>query len=149
MTVLPPSSSDLKNSRLSALMYAVMGTGPGIAYAVSVVSRYASNPTERIWIAVKRIFRYLRGTTSLKFVLRGPPKPLAGYTDSDYAADPQTRRSTSGYAFNLGSAAISWSSKKPLTVALSTCEAEYAGPCNATKGAIWLERLLAQFTRSP
>ena len=134
-------------SAVGSLMYAMMGTRPDIAYAVSVVSRYAANPHDSHWTAVKRIFRYLRGTVSLKLVFRGPLQPLSGYTDSDYIGDPDTRRSTSGYTFNLGSAAISWSSKRQPTVALSTCEAEYVGQCNATKEAIWLERLLAQLTK--
>ena len=94
-------------SAVGSLMYAMMGTRPDIAYAVSVVSRYAANPHDSHWTAVKRIFRYLRGTVSLKLVFRGPLQPLSGYTDSDYIGDPDTRRSTSGYTFNLGSAAIS------------------------------------------
>ena len=134
-------------SAVGSLMYAMMGTRPDIAYAVSVVSRFASNPNESHWKAVKRILRYLRATLSLKLVFRGPLEPLSGYTDSDYAGDTATRRSTSGYVFHLGSAAISWSSKRQPTVALSTCEAEYVGQANATKEAIWLERLLAQLTK--
>jgi hypothetical protein len=42
-------------------MYAMLGTRVDIAYAVSVVSRFGSNPTEDHWPAVKRIFRYLKG----------------------------------------------------------------------------------------
>ena len=108
-------------------MYAMMGTRPDIAYAVLVVSRYAANPDDSCWTAVKRIFRYLRGTMQLKLTYRGPMQPLTGYSDSDYAGDPATRCSTLGYVFNLGSAAISWSSKRQPTVVLSTCEAEYMG----------------------
>ena len=55
-----------------------MGTRPDIAYAVSVVSRYASNPDDNGWTAVKRIFRYLRGTLQLKLTYRGPLQPLTG-----------------------------------------------------------------------
>ena len=145
--IAPKQARERYQSAVGSLMYAMMGTRPDIAYAVSVVSRYASNPDDNCWTAVKRIFRYLRGTLQLKLTYKGPLQPLTGYSDSDYAGDPATRRSTSGYVFNLGSAAISWSSKRQPTVALSTCEAEYMGQVNATKEAIWLERLLEKLTQ--
>ena len=75
-------------------------------------------------------------------VFRGQLTTLSGYSDSDWAGDYDTRKSTSGFIFGVGSAAISWSSKLQPTVALSTCEAEYIGQTNATKEAIWLRRLL-------
>ena len=76
-------------------------------------------------------------------VYRGKLRALSGYTDSNFAAD-STRRSTSGYLFNVGSAPICWSSKRQPTVVLSTCEAEYAGQTQAVKEAIWLKELLGQ-----
>jgi hypothetical protein len=131
-------------SAVGSLMYAMLGTRPDIAFAVSVVSRYASNPSERHKTAVKRIFRYLRGTTNLRLTFKGDLVYLTGYTDADWAGDPDTRRSTSGYVFNIGSGAISWSSKRQPTVALSTCEAEYVSQTEAAKEAIWLKTLLDQ-----
>lgn len=133
-------------SAVGSLMYAMLGTRPDIAYAVSLVSRYSANPTPAHWNAVIRIFRYLRGTVHYELVYKGSLEDLTGYTDSDWAGD-STRRSTSGYLFNLGSGAISWSSKRQATVALSTCEAEYIGQTQATKEAIWLKNLLNQLLR--
>ena len=94
-------------SAIGSLMYAMLGTRPDIAFAVSVVSRYASNPDESHWKAVKRIFRYLNGTKDWHLVFRGELESLSGYTDADWAGDQDSRRSTSGYVFNIGSAAIS------------------------------------------
>lgn len=131
-------------SIVGSLMYAMLGTRPDIAFAVSVVSRYGSNPTPEHYGAVKRILRYLRGTSHLKLVYRGDLQPLKGYTDSDWAGDQDTRRSTSGYVFNVGSGAVSWSSKRQPTVALSTCEAEYGGQTQAAKEAIWLKGFMDQ-----
>ena len=128
-------------SAVGSLMYAMLGTRPDIAYAVSVVSRYASNPTEAHWRLVVRILRYLRTSCHFQLCYQNTLQDLSGYTDSDFAGDP-TRRSTSGYVFNLGSGAISWSSKRQPTVALSTCEAEYLGQTQAAKEAIWLRQLL-------
>jgi hypothetical protein len=127
---------------VGSLMYAMLGTRPDIAFAVSAVSRYAARPTSQHKSAVQRIFRYLRKTVNYMLVFRGPLAALAGYTDSDWAGDIDTRRSTSGYLFSIGSAVVSWSSKLQPTVALSTCEAEYIGQSNAAKEAIWLRRLL-------
>jgi hypothetical protein len=127
-----------------SLMYAMMGTRPDITFAVSVVSRFASNPDNTHWLAVQQIFRYLRGTINYELIYSGNLSPLVGYTDSDWAGDTDTRRSTSGYVFNLGSGAIIWSSKRQPTISLSTCEAEYIGQTQATKAAVWLRKLLQE-----
>jgi len=122
----------------------MLGTHPDIAFAVSACSQYLANPGEPHIKAVKRIMRYLRGTINLKLTFHGALEPLLGYTDSDWAGDVATRRSTAGYVFNIGSGAISWSSKRQTVVALSSCEAEYMGETQATKEAIWLCSLLKE-----
>jgi hypothetical protein len=94
--------------------------------------------------AVKRIFQYLRGTLDLQLTFRGELKDLAGYSDSDWGGDPATYRSTAGFVFNIGSGAISWSSKRQPTIALSTCEAEYQAQTQAAKEAVWLRSLLQE-----
>lgn len=134
-------------SAVGSLMYAMLGTRPDIAYSVSVVNRYASNPGPGHWQAVKRIFHYLPGTINLKLTYRGNLQPLTGYADADWAGDRDTRRSTSGFVFNIGSRAISWGSKRQPTLALSTCKAEYMGQTQATKEAIWLKSLLNEIER--
>jgi hypothetical protein len=67
---------------------------------------------------------------------------LAGYTDADWAGNAADHRSTSGYAFSIGSVAIAWSSKKQSIVALSSTEAEYRDAAVAMCEAIWVKRLL-------
>jgi hypothetical protein len=129
-------------SYVGTLMYAMLGTRPDIAYSVACVSRYASNPTLAHMKAVKRIFSYLRGTLDLQLTFRGDLTDLSGYSDSDWGGDPATFRSTAGFIFNIGSGAISWSSKRQPTVALSTCEAEYQAQTQASKEAVWLRQLL-------
>ena len=129
-------------SYVGTLMYAMLGTRPDIAFSVACVSRYASNPTPAHMKAVKRIFSYLHGTLDLRLTFRGDLADLSGYSDSDWGGDPSTFRSTAGFVFNIGSGAISWSSKRQPTVALSTCEAEYRAQTQASKEAIWLRQLL-------
>ena len=137
-----PSTIKWYQRAVGSLMYAMLGTRPDIAYAVSVVSRYAAKPIQAHQSAVTRFFRYLRKTINYVLVFRGELAQLTGYSDSDWAGDYDTRKSTSGYVFSIGSAVISWSSKLQPTVALSSCEAEYIGQTNAAKEALWLRRLL-------
>ena len=129
---------------IGSLMYAMLGTRVDTAFSVSILSRYLANPGPAHIKAVKRVMRYLKGTSQMELAFRGTLKPLTGYTDADWAGDMQTRRSTSGFLFNIGSGAISWSSKRQPTVSLSTCEAEYIAETQATKEAIWLRSLLSQ-----
>lgn len=93
--------------------------------------------------AVKKVFRYLKGTMDLELAYKGGLQPLRGYSDADYGGDSATRRFTSGYTFLIGSAPISWLSKLQTVVALSTCEAELMAQTLAAKEATWLRRLLA------
>ncbi len=85
-----------------------------------------SKPRTTHWVTAKGVLKYLLLTKDVCLQLGGTsPMLLHGYCDSDYAADLDTRRTTTGYAFLLGSSAVSWSSKRQPTVAVSTTEAEY------------------------
>lgn len=61
---------------------------------------------------------------------------LVGFTDSDWAGDPDDRKSTAGYVFSLGSGPITWSCKKQSGISLSLAEAEYRGAVEASKEAL-------------
>lgn len=76
-----------------------------------------------------------------------PDFKLVGFTDSDWAGCLDDRKSTSGYIFFLGSAPISWCSKKQVVVALSSSEAEYIAVTGAACQAVWLRRLLADLVQ--
>ncbi|KAK8934250.1 hypothetical protein KSP39_PZI014288 [Platanthera zijinensis] len=120
-------------------------TRPDIMYAVGVVSRYMEEPKQDHFTAAKRILRYVNGTRDhgLKYSSAGELK-LVGYSDSDYGVDVNDQKSTSRYAFNMGTAAFSWSSKKQATIALSSCEAEYIAAAVCACQAIWLRNLLEE-----
>ncbi len=128
---------------VGSLMYAMVGTRPDLAFAVSTVSQFMAKAGPPHWMAVKRIMRYLKGTLDLKLSLGGNDIALRGFCDADWAGDTNDRRSTTGYVFLVGDGVISWKCKKQPTIALSTTEAEYMATSHCTKEAIWLRQLLA------
>ena len=131
-------------SAVGSLLYLSTKTRPDISYAVGVVARFSAKPTNIHWSAVKRIFRYLNGTTNLGLLYKHQTDVgLYGYSDADYAGDRNDRKSTSGYVFLISGGAISWKSKKQSCVALSTAEAEYMALASTIQEAIWLRQLLS------
>ncbi|XP_043814061.1 secreted RxLR effector protein 161-like [Manihot esculenta] len=118
-------------------------TRPDIAFSVSVLSRFMHSPTKHHLGAAKRVLRYVAGTVNFGIWYTTVSNfKLFGYTDSDWACSLDDRKSTSGYTFSLGSGAISWSSKKHDTIALSSSETEYIAATSAACQAVWLRRVL-------
>jgi len=137
-------------SAVGSLLYLLTGMRPNIAFAVSNVAKFSSNPTSKHWKAVKRILRYLKGTAGLGLLyLASNTDELHGYSDSDWAGDLDDRKSISGYLFRLSGAPISWRSTKQTSVALSTAEAEYVSPSSATQEVMWLQRLTSELKNEP
>jgi len=66
---------------------------------------------------------------------------MTGYTDSDWAGSINDMKSTSGYAFSLGSIIFSWALKKQATVAQSIAEAEYVATIEASSQVVWLRKI--------
>jgi hypothetical protein len=98
------------------------------------------------WTTIKRVFRYLHGTSSYGLCYQGRPGlhrvvDIHGFVDVDWAGDLDCRISTSGYVFNLFGEAISWMRKRQAVVALSTTEVEYMATTHASKEEVWLQRL--------
>ena len=90
----------------------------------------------------KRVLRYLKQMRDLNLTyVKNTPEAIIGYSDTDWAGDMKDRRSTSGNVFLLGGGAITWSSRKQSSVALSTVEEEYRALSVATQEAIWLRQL--------
>nr|DAD19456.1 TPA_asm: hypothetical protein HUJ06_020919 [Nelumbo nucifera] len=127
---------------VGSFMY-MTATRPDLAYVVSLISRFMERPTELHQQAVKRVLRYLKGTTELGiFYKRGGEEKLVAYSDSDYAGDVEDRKSTSGYVFLLSSGAVAWSSKKQPVVTLSTTKAEFIAVASCACQSVWMRRIL-------
>jgi hypothetical protein len=128
---------------VGSLMYAAMGTRPDIAFATSTVAQFLENPGWPHWGAVKRIFRYLKGSRNVSLVYGGQKDDLRGWSDAD-GASQEHRRAISGYVFMVDGGAVSWCSKKQELVTLSTAEAEYVAMTHAAKEALWLRTLFGE-----
>jgi Reverse transcriptase (RNA-dependent DNA polymerase)/Integrase core domain/GAG-pre-integrase domain len=128
---------------VGSLMYATLGTRPDICFAVQTVSRFNSKPGLAHWEAVKRIFRYLKGTKDLWLGYGGAVKELVGYADADGSMS-EDRKAVSGYAFLINGGAVSWSAKRQEIISLSTTESEYVAATYAAKEALWLRQLISQ-----
>ncbi|CAM8919902.1 unnamed protein product [Rhodiola kirilowii] len=127
---------------VGSLIYLTL-TRLDISFAVGVVSRFMQNLRKPHLDAVRRILRYVKGTTNYGLLYKkGVEGKVIGYNDADYAGDHDTRRSTTGYVFQMGSAAISWCSKRQPTVSLLTTKAEYRATTLATQESTCLIRLM-------
>jgi len=93
------------HSAVGSLMYAILGTRPDLAYAVSKVSQYRTNQSPTHWTAANRIFRYWAGTAN-RGLYYGSTGIRGGYTDAHWGSGGD-RRSIGSYAFLLNGAAIS------------------------------------------
>ena len=144
----PNSNRDNRyGSLIGSLMYLAVATQPDIAYSIQRLSSFTANPGMKHWIAAKRVLRYLSGTHNLGIKYQGSSKPgirFTGWTDADFASDPNDRISISSYVFKLGNGAITWSSKKQNAVSLSSTEAEYTAMAHAAHEAIWLRNLFEE-----
>lgn len=127
---------------VGSLIHLANCTRPDIAFAVNNVSRFNAKHGTEHWGAVKRIFRYLKGTINLKLRFRNDNiGQLYAFCDSDWASDPDKRRSCSGFTVQMANAAISWHSHLQEIVALSSTEAEYIALSECVKQVLWLRKL--------
>ncbi|KAL8064717.1 hypothetical protein ABFX02_01G109450 [Erythranthe guttata] len=131
-------------SAIGSIMYGMLCTRPDIAYAVSVTSRYQSNPGPAHWKAVKDILKYLRRTKDIVLVYGGAELKLEGFTDSSFQSDVDDSKSNSGFIFTLNGGAVCWKSSKQSTTADSTTEAEYIAASEAAKEGTWIRKFIQE-----
>lgn len=78
-------------------------TRPDLCWFGSKLSRHVTGPKQQHWAAVKQLLRYLKGTIDkeLHYPKCKESLQLEGYSDADWTADKNDRRSTTGYCFSL------------------------------------------------
>src|SRR6266699_1755735 len=135
-------------SAIGSIMYAMLCTRPDVAHAISLTSRYQSDPGNEHWTAVKNILKYLRRTKEMFLVYGGEEELVAKcYVDASFDTDPDDSKSQSGYVFVMNGGAVSWRSSKQPVVAGSTTEAEYIAASKAAHEAIWMRGFITQWIR--
>ncbi|KAL5574058.1 hypothetical protein UlMin_023655 [Ulmus minor] len=118
------------SNAMGSLMYSMVSTRPDLSFAMSVLSRFMSNPGKSHWEAMKWFFRYIKGTTDIGLIYekkKGTKLGLEGFVDFDYVGNKDNRKSTTSYCFCINGCCISWKTQLQPIMALSTTEAEYIG----------------------
>ncbi|CAM8959677.1 unnamed protein product [Rhodiola kirilowii] len=150
---LPSTDSDKHKMKdipydiaVGLVMYVMLCTRPDLAFAVSVLSRFMSNPGNAHWTAMKYLLKYIAGTQNLGLVYKKYETKIdiKGYVDSNYASNKDTRKSTTTLYFTWAGNCINWKSQHQSIVALSSTEAEYIAAVEAIKEAIWLQGILGE-----
>ena len=138
----PPDAELLRQyqSLCGGLLYASTNTRPDIAFSTGMLCRAMGRPTPELLERSKRVLGYLYRTRHIGLRYEASKSHLEGFSDSDWGV----KHSTSGHVFRLGSATISWASKKQPSVALSSCEAEIMAGSEAAKEAIYLSSFLSE-----
>ena len=130
---------------IGSLLY-LTASRPDIMFSTCLCARFQANPKESHLIAVKRIFKYLRGTASLGIFYPANGKfDLQAFTDSDYGGCRLDRKSTSGSCQFLGGRLVSWTSKKQTCVSTSTAEAEYVAAASCCSQVLWMQTQLRDY----
>uniref|UniRef100_A0A1X7TDT0 Reverse transcriptase Ty1/copia-type domain-containing protein n=1 Tax=Amphimedon queenslandica TaxID=400682 RepID=A0A1X7TDT0_AMPQE len=115
-------------SLVGSLLYLFKRTRPDITYAVSVMERFCCNPITQHMTAVKRILRYLRGTTLYGlFYKRGESEEFIGYSDADWGGR----------------------GKKQTCVVLSMADAMYIALAGAAQEAVWVKKFNLELANTP
>ena len=118
-------------------------TRPDLAYSVQHLSQFMQEPRDTHLQALQHTICYVAHTAGQGILMSGTDRLiLQAFSDSDWAACPDSRKSISGYVLKLGNSPISWKSKKKATVSRSSSEAEYKSMANAPKSHGWLDFLL-------
>jgi Reverse transcriptase (RNA-dependent DNA polymerase) len=131
-------------SLLGSLLYAACCTRPDIMFPVSVLTRFQTDPAVRHMEAAKRVYKYLNGTKELGIAI----KPVEGqipvemYVDADFAADQDTRRSTTGFVLLVYGSPVHWGSRRQKQISCSTVQAEYIAASSAARIAVWMKKML-------
>ena len=159
-------------SIVGSLIYLSITCRPDIVYSVNQMAKGMHSPKLSHIVAMKQTLKYLNSHRALSLTYRRkhnlieglfrtlaemdgalqtlqstaetPGDPAVLFSDSDYANDPETRKSISGKATYLFNCLVSWQSKRQPVIASSTHEAEIIAMSLVADEGIWQRRLLAE-----
>ncbi|GJW24834.1 hypothetical protein Tco_0038645 [Tanacetum coccineum] len=130
---------------IGSLLY-LTASRPDIMFSVCLCARFQEAPKTSHIEAIKRIFRYIKGTSHLGlWYPKGTGLGTIVYADSDHVGDYVDCKSTSGVCTFIGCCLTSWFSKKQIALAISTTEAEYVSAGKACQQALWMKQALIDY----
>ncbi|GJU40582.1 hypothetical protein Tco_1193539 [Tanacetum coccineum] len=130
---------------IGSLMY-LTASRPELQVVVCMCAQYHARPTENNLHAVKRIFKYLKGTINMGlWYSKDYCIALTAFSDADQTGCQDTRRSTSGSIQLLCDRLASWSSKKQKSTAISSTEAEYIALSGCYAQILWMRSQLTNY----
>jgi hypothetical protein len=132
-------------SVIGSLLYIMLGTRPDLAFTVIHMSQFCANVSQEHLSQALYIVRYLGSTKYLTLKFNGANhNGFLGYTDSDWAANPDDRKSITGYVLFLANGPVSWLTRRQKTIALSSTEAEYMVMSDTARQISWIKSLLSE-----
>ncbi|KAM2392834.1 hypothetical protein ACFX1X_036261 [Malus domestica] len=139
---IPLPDPTIYRSIVGALQYLTF-TQPDLAYAVNTACQYIHTPIEVHYDLVKRILCYVQSSLDYGLTYSSSSDlSLVAFSDSDWAADPNTRRFVTGFVVYLAYNPISWQFKKQASVSRSSTEAEYKSIAHCAADITWIRNLL-------
>ena len=146
------AKQSIYRSGVGKLLHMMKRSRPEILNAVRELSKFMSTGASEIhMVAMYRLMKYLVGMPKRGLLLNpvgeceNDPNfkfTIAGLSDSDYAKDPERRRSVSGYSTFLNEAAVTMKSRMQGCVTLSVTEAEYVSGTHCVQDMLFLMRVL-------
>ena len=139
-----PTNTNEYQKLIGCLTYMTTATRPDLASAVNILSKFMAKLSKEHWVGAKQVLRYIKGTVNYGLIFEGRSTKcsIVSYSDADWANDPDTRRLTSGYTFQINGSTVSWCSQRQPCVTRSSTEVEYVALSHATQELMWLRRLL-------
>jgi hypothetical protein len=137
-------------SLVGSFIYFATCTRADIAYAVSILSRFSAAPTVAHWAAAKRLLQYLRDNKMLGLCFKhSTPFKFTVFSDSSFGESKADRKSQTGMAILAAGSLVAWVSKRQVTTALATAEAEYQALATTAREVMWLKHLCADLGFPP
>ena len=127
-------------------MYLVTKIFPEGGNTARELTRHFSNPGELHWKELDRVVGFLKHHKNDVYLVYRKPKDLrvAGNVDTNYATNPDDRRSVTGAFHTLGGMLTSWICKTQSGTMLSSTEAEYHGCTTAVQEMVFQQSLLKE-----
>ncbi|XP_071719230.1 secreted RxLR effector protein 161-like [Rutidosis leptorrhynchoides] len=142
-----PFDSTKYRGMIGSLLYLTVSQ-PDIMFSVCLCARFQENPKTSHVEAVKRIFRYLKGTMHIGlWYLKLTGVDIMCFANSDHGGSMIDRKSISEVCAFMGLCLTSWFSKKQTSVALSTTEAKYVAVGRACAQVLWMKQTFLDYDK--